>query len=161
MMHVTEVRAWEVLDSRGFPTVEAEVCLDGGYTGSALVPAGASKGSHEAVELRDGDRRWLGKGVRKAVENIRYIIAPALKGLNADIREIDEVLLEMDGSPDKSRLGANAILAVSIASCKAISHARRMPLYRYIMEVAGASALTIPTPMVNMISGGLHASWNL
>lgn len=160
MMRVTRVRAWEVLDSRGFPTVGAEVWVGGRYVGEAFVPAGASKGSHEAVELRDGCGRWRGRGVRRAVENITSVIAPALVGCDAEVDEIDGMLLELDGTPDKSRLGANAILAVSLAAARAIAASREIPLYRFISELTGGTPV-IPTPMVNMISGGLHASWRL
>ncbi|MEM4314922.1 MAG: phosphopyruvate hydratase [Nitrososphaerota archaeon] len=160
-MRITDVRALEILDSRGFPTVEAEVWVDGRFAGSAQVPAGASRGSHEAMELRDGGDRWMGKGVRKAVENIRSVIAPAIKGMEADTPQIDSILHELDGTPDKSRLGANATLAVSLAVGRAVSASRNIPLYRYVMELTGVQRPTIPTPMVNMISGGLHASWNL
>jgi enolase len=161
-MKVERVWAREVLDSRGSPTVEAEVVLDNGAVGWAIVPSGASKGAHEALELRDGDReRWEGMGVLTAVHNINDHIAPALRGINADVSTIDARLRELDGTPNKSRLGANAVLAVSLAAARAIAYARNLPLYRFLAELAGNDQPIMPTPMVNILSGGLHAGGNL
>ena len=151
-MKIEKVHAREILDSRGNPTVEVEVTLENGVMGRAAVPSGASTGENEALELRDGDKnRYLGKGVLKAVENVNTIIAPALKGdcvLNQ--RAIDNKMLELDGTPTKSKLGANAILGVSLAAAKALG----MPLYRYI---GGCNAYTMPVPMMNIINGGAHS----
>ena len=161
-MKVERVWAREVLDSRGSPTVEAEVVLDNGAVGWAIVPSGASKGAHEALELRDGDReRWEGMGVLTAVHNINDHIAPALRGIHADVSTIDARLRELDGTPNKSRLGANAVLAVSLAAARAIAYARNLPLYRFLAELAGNDQPIMPTPMVNILSGGLHAGGNL
>jgi enolase len=152
--------AREILDSRGNPTVEAEVTLDGGIKGRAAVPSGASTGTHEAVELRDGDAsRYLGKGVLRAVENVNTIIAPALVGENVfDQRTLDQSLINMDGSPNKGHLGANAILSVSLAAARAASVALGLPLYRYL---GGTNACILPVPMMNIINGGAHADNNL
>jgi enolase len=154
------VRAREVLDSRGNPTVEVEVHCHGGVSGRAIVPAGASTGRHEAVELRDGDRtRYGGKGVRKAVANVRELIGPRISGMAATEQEaIDRALIALDGTPDKSRLGANAILGVSLACARAAAAARQVPLWRYL-DTEGLARM--PLPMVNLISGGLHAGGNL
>ncbi|MFC1556571.1 phosphopyruvate hydratase [candidate division KSB1 bacterium] len=159
MLPIEHVYAREVFDSRGNPTVEVEVYLEDGFYGSAIVPSGASTGEHEAVELRDGDKtRFLGKGVTKAVENVNEIIAPELIDLDGlDQVGIDKTLLELDGTPNKSRLGANAILAVSLGVAKASANALGLPLYRYI---GGANAKLLPTPMMNVINGGSHANWN-
>lgn len=156
MTEIVDVYAREILDSRGNPTVEAEVTLEDGSMGRAAVPSGASTGAHEAVELRDGDKsRYLGKGVQKAVAAVNDEIFPALLGLEAeDQRLIDQVMLELDGTPNKSRLGANAILGVSLAVAKAAADASGLPLYRY---VGGANAHVLPTPMMNIINGGAHA----
>jgi enolase len=153
---IERIRAREVLDSRGNPTVEAQVILVDGSVGQAIVPSGASTGSHEAVELRDGDsRRYGGKGVLKAVENVARVIAPALKGMAASQQaEFDRKLLSLDGTPDKGRLGANAILAVSMASAHAAAASRRLPLYRYF---GGDTAIRLPVPMMNILNGGKHA----
>jgi len=153
---IVDVYAREILDSRGNPTVEAEVTLDDGSTGRAAVPSGASTGAHEAVELRDGDKsRYLGKGVLKAVAAVNDEIFPELLGMDAtDQRAIDRVLIDLDGTPNKSRLGANAILGVSLAVAKAAAQASALPLYRY---VGGANAHVLPTPMMNIINGGAHA----
>ncbi len=161
MMYVTGVGAREVLDSRGLPTVEAWVEVGGLFRGYAMVPAGASKGSHEAFELRDGGPRWMGKGVRKAVENIRTLIGPAIMGKEADIKVVDEILIGLDGTRSKSRLGANAILAVSMATARAIAAMEKIPLYHLISQLSKVDTPVIPTPMVNMISGGHHANWSL
>jgi len=153
---IIDVYAREILDSRGNPTVEAEVTLEDGSTGRAAVPSGASTGAHEAVELRDGDKsRYLGKGVQKAVAAVNDEIFPELLGMDAtDQRAIDAALIELDGTPNKSRLGANAILGVSLAVAKAAANASGLPLYRY---VGGANAHVLPTPMMNIINGGAHA----
>jgi enolase len=153
---IVDVYAREILDSRGNPTVEAEVTLEDGSTGRAAVPSGASTGAHEAVELRDGDKsRYLGKGVQKAVAAVNDEIFPELLGMDStDQRAIDAALIELDGTPNKSRLGANAILGVSLAVAKAAANASGLPLYRY---VGGANAHVLPTPMMNIINGGAHA----
>jgi len=154
------VEGREVLDSRGNPTVEAEVLLENGVVGWAVVPSGASTGEHEAVELRDGDpHRYLGKGVRKAVENIENVIAPALKGRDAtDQAELDRLLISLDGTENKSRLGANAILAVSMALARAAADALDLPLYRYL---GGVNASVLPVPLMNILNGGAHADNNV
>lgn len=156
MTKIIEVRAREILDSRGNPTVEAEVILAGGAKGRAAVPSGASTGEREALELRDEDkRRFLGKGVCKAIENVYKIIAPRIIGLSAtDQLLIDQRLLELDGTENKSRLGANAILSVSMAVCRAAAEALRIPLYRYL---GGVGTKEMPVPMMNFINGGAHA----
>ena len=153
---ITNIKAREVLDSRGFPTVEAEVFLNNGMMASAIVPSGASTGSLEACELRDGDvSRYLGKGVLKAVENVRSKIAPALIGFDpSKQREIDNLMIDLDGSENKSNLGANAILAVSLACAKAAAASRGLPLYQYI---GNESSCLMPVPMMNIINGGKHA----
>jgi enolase len=160
MIDIMDVHAREVLDSRGNPTVEAEVTLASGKSGRAIVPSGASTGEHEAVELRDGDdQRFLGKGVLKAVENVNGEIANALGGLAADDqRALDSKLIELDGTPNKGRLGANAILAVSMAAARAAAGEYGMPLYRYL---GGAGANVLPTPMMNILNGGAHADNNV
>ncbi|HXG11068.1 MAG TPA: phosphopyruvate hydratase [Gemmataceae bacterium] len=164
---IAHIQAREVLDSRGNPTVEVEVLCRGGARGRALVPSGASTGRHEAVELRDGDpARYGGKGVRRAVANVREQIAPRLLGLSAaDQGLIDRTLCELDGTPNKSRLGANAILGVSLACAHAAAAARGLPLWRHLREVSQAllpdAQPSLPLPMVNLISGGLHAGGNL
>ncbi|OYT62100.1 MAG: phosphopyruvate hydratase [Thermofilum sp. ex4484_15] len=152
---IRNVRAREVLDSRGNPTLEAEVLTEGGVVGRASVPAGASKGVHEAVELRDGGKRFHGLGVLKAVRNVNEIIAKELKGM--DVREqgkIDRKLIELDGTPNKSRLGANAVLGVSLAVAKAAATSYGIPLYAYL---GGIRARTLPVPLMNIINGGKHA----
>ncbi|MEZ5939130.1 MAG: phosphopyruvate hydratase [Hyphomonadaceae bacterium] len=156
MTEIVDVYAREILDSRGNPTIEAEVTLEDGSTGRAAVPSGASTGAHEAVELRDGDTaRYGGKGVLNAVESVNGEIGDALVGLDAeDQRLIDSVMIELDGTENKSRLGANAILGVSLATAKAAAEAAALPLYRYI---GGANAHVLPTPMMNIINGGAHA----
>ena len=150
----------EILDSRGNPTVEVEVILESGIIGRASVPSGASTGIYEAHELRDGDQgRYLGKGVSKAVENIRSEIAPALMGKNVlEQTRIDEIMMDLDGTPNKSRLGANAILGVSLACAKAAAASQGISLYRY---VGGMNAKTLPVPMMNILNGGAHASNNV
>jgi enolase len=160
MASIQQIRAREILDSRGNPTVEADVVLDSGAFGRAAVPSGASTGEHEAVELRDGDRgRYLGKGVRKAVENVNGEIAQALKGrAAADQAGLDRAMIELDGTPNKGRLGANAILAVSMAAARAAAAEARQPLYRYL---GGPDANLLPVPMMNILNGGAHASNNV
>ena len=155
-MKIEEVHAREILDSRGNPTVEVEVALDNGVTGRASVPSGASTGENEALELRDGDKnRFGGKGVLKAVDNVNNIIAPALKGWNVlEQRKIDYKMLALDGTPTKSKLGANAILGVSLAVAHTAAKALGLPLYRYI---GGANTYVMPVPMMNIINGGAHS----
>jgi len=160
MSLIEEVWAREILDSRGNPTVEAEVILEDGTTGRAAVPSGASTGENEAVELRDDDKgRYLGKGVLKAVENVNEKIAYELEGLDAlDQTLVDKTLVELDGTENKSNLGANALLAVSMATARAAAAYQEMPLYRYI---GGTNAKTLPVPMMNIINGGAHADNNV
>ena len=157
---IVDVTGREIMDSRGNPTVEVEVTLDDGTVGRAAVPSGASTGVHEACELRDGDKsRYLGKGVTRAVENVNTEIAEALLGLNAlDQPSIDKMLIELDGTPNKSRLGANAILGASLACARAAATALNMPLYNYI---GGVNAKTLPVPMMNILNGGAHATNNV
>ncbi|MEQ9398326.1 MAG: phosphopyruvate hydratase [Longimicrobiales bacterium] len=161
MSAIVSVRAREILDSRGNPTVEAEVTLDTGVRGRAAVPSGASTGAHEAVELRDGDRgRYLGKGVRKAVDNVNTTIAEAIRGFEArEQLDIDRTLIELDGTPNKRNLGANAILAVSMAAARAAAQENHMPLWRYLAE--GGDARVLPVPMMNILNGGAHAPNNV
>jgi enolase len=158
MSIVVEVVAREIIDSRGNPTVEAEVLLEDGGLGRAAVPSGASTGIHEALELRDGDEdRYSGKGVEQAVRNINELLAPELIGEDALAQEdIDAYMLELDGTPNKSKLGANAILAVSLAVAKAAAESTHQPLYRYL---GGVSARTLPVPMMNILNGGAHTGW--
>ena len=160
MAMITEVYAREILDSRGNPTVEVEVILEDGAVGRAAVPSGASTGVHEAVELRDGDKsRYLGKGVTKAVDNVNDIIAEALIGLEATRQtEIDEMLVRLDGTPNKGRLGANAILGVSMAVARAAASSVGLPLYLYL---GGIAAKELPVPMMNILNGGEHADNNV
>jgi enolase len=160
MSQIEKVHAREILDSRGNPTVEAEVLLDSGVIGRAAVPSGASTGENEAVELRDGDKfRYLGKGVKLAVENINKNIANALVDKDAfNQAEIDRLMIELDDTPNKSKLGANAILAVSMATARAAAAELEIPLYRYI---GGTNARILPTPMMNIINGGAHADNNV
>ena len=155
-MKISEIRGREILDSRGNPTIEAEVILENGIKGRASVPSGASTGENEALELRDGDKqRYNGKGVSKAVANINGRIAPALRGCNVyGQRELDRMMIELDGTPTKSNLGANAILGVSLAIAKAAAKACGMPLYRYI---GGTNAHILPVPMMNLLNGGRHS----
>jgi enolase 1/2/3 len=158
MMHATirEVRAREILDSRGNPTVEVDVYLDSGVMGRAAVPSGASTGAHEAVELRDGDKkRYLGKGTLKAVENVQKVIAPAVRGKDAnDQAGIDKLMIDLDGTPNKGKLGANAILGVSMAVAHAAANQAKVPLFRYL---GGKDAHVLPVPMMNILNGGKHA----
>jgi len=160
MSTLSKIRGREVLDSRGNPTVEAEVTLADGAHGRAIVPSGASTGEHEAVELRDGDgKRFLGKGVLKAVENVNGKIAKALAGMDAgDQRALDQKMIELDGTENKSRLGANAILAVSMAAARAAAASSKQPLYHYL---GGAGANLLPLPMMNILNGGAHADNNV
>jgi len=155
---IAAIHAREILDSRGHPTVEADVTLEGGAFGRAAVPSGASTGIHEALELRDGDKqRYLGKGVLTAVDNINTKIAPLLKGRNAaDQAAIDQQMLALDGTPNKSSLGANAILGVSLAVARASAAAAGLPLYRHL---GGDAAVTLPVPMLNVLNGGAHTGW--
>jgi enolase len=156
MTRIEEVKAREILDSRGNPTVEVDVRLCGGARGRAAVPSGASTGEREALELRDGERnRFLGKGVQNAVRNVREAITPAIKGMDAaDQVTLDRAMIQLDGTENKSKLGANAILGVSMAACRAAATALGVPLYRYI---GGVGAREIPVPMMNFINGGAHA----
>ncbi len=160
MSQIDQIRAREILDSRGNPTVEADVVLVTGERGRAAVPSGASTGEHEAVELRDGDhKRYGGKGVLQAVANVNDILAGELKGMEAlEQRAIDQKMIELDGTPNKSNLGANALLAVSLANARAAANQRKQPLYRYL---GGESANTLPVPMMNIINGGAHADNNV
>src|SRR5271170_619883 len=156
MTAIVDIIGREILDSRGNPTVEVDVVLEDGSRGRAGVPSGASTGAHEAVELRDGDtKRYLGKGVRKAVEAVNGEIFDALGGMDAEAQvKIDEIMINLDGTPNKGRLGANAILGVSLAVAKAAATANKLPLYRYI---GGTAVRLLPVPMMNIINGGVHA----
>src|SRR5436189_1740581 len=156
MSGIIEIKAREILDSRGNPTVEADVTLDSGAFGRAAVPSGASTGEHEALELRDGDEaRYLGKGVQKAVKNVTQRILPVLKGLDSkDQLVVDRTMLELDGTETKSKLGANAILAVSLANAKAAAVSLNVPLFQYL---GGPNAKVLPVPMANVINGGAHS----
>jgi enolase 1/2/3 len=155
MTAIVDISGREILDSRGNPTVEVDILLEDGSKGRAGVPSGASTGAHEAVELRDGDNRYLGKGVRKAVDAVNGEIFDALAGMDAEAQiKIDETMIALDGTPNKSRLGANAILGVSLAAAKAAAAASNAPLYRY---VGGTSARLLPVPMMNILNGGVHA----
>src|SRR5216110_472938 len=156
MSAIYDIQAREILDSRGNPTVEADVILAGGAVGRAAVPSGASTGSHEALELRDGDkRRYLGKGVTKAVKNVTEKILPALQGVDAlDQLRVDRIMLDLDGTETKSKLGANAILAVSLATAKAAAVSLDLPLFKYL---GGPNAKVLPVPMANVINGGAHS----
>ena len=155
-MQIVEIHAREILDSRGNPTIEVEVRTVSGAFGRAAVPSGASTGEHEALELRDGDKsRYSGKGVEKAVENVNNIIAPAIVGMSVtDQVGIDKTMIALDGTPTKSKLGANAILGVSLAVARAAADYFGLPLYRYI---GGVNAKTLPVPMMNIINGGSHS----
>jgi len=156
MSYIIEVRARQILDSRGNPTVEVDVLTDEGALGRAAVPSGASTGIHEAVELRDNDKKkYLGKGVLKAVKNVNDLIAKSITGFDITAQaEIDQIMIDLDGTPNKSKLGANAILAVSMALAKAAAEEANLPLYRYI---GGTNARTVPMPMMNILNGGPHA----
>ena len=156
MSIIESVFARQIMDSRGNPTVEVEGITEDGYIGRAAVPFGASTGEHEAVELRDGDKsRYMGKGVQKAVDNVNEIIAPEVEGLLAvEQNYIDQLMIDLDGTSNKSKLGANAILGVSLAVAKAGADSSQLPLYRYI---GGANAKVLPVPMMNIINGGSHS----
>src|SRR5215212_9726675 len=156
MTAIIHLHARQILDSRGNPTVEVEALLEDGSQGRAAVPSGASTGAHEAVEKRDGDKaRYLGKGVMQAVDSVRGEIFEAIAGMDAeDQAEVDALLIDLDGTENKARLGANAILGVSLAVAKAAADARGLPLYRY---VGGVSAALLPVPMMNILNGGAHA----
>jgi enolase 1/2/3 len=160
MSEILAVRAREILDSRGNPTIEVEVTLASGAQGTAAVPSGASTGEHEAVELRDGDKaRYLGKGVRRAIENVEGVIAQAVSGMEAAAQgEIDAAMLSLDGTPNKAKLGANAILGVSLAIARAAAEEIGLPLYRYL---GGVGATRLPVPMMNILNGGRHADNNV
>lgn len=164
MAQIVKVLGREVMDSRGNPTVEAEVHLEGGFIGMACAPSGASTGTREALELRDGDKtRYLGKGVLKAVANVNDLIAPALIGQNAtEQRQLDQIMIDLDGTENKDKLGANAILAVSLAAAKAAAAAKGMPLYAHIAELNGTPGVySMPLPMMNILNGGEHADNNV
>ncbi|WP_417665310.1 phosphopyruvate hydratase [Pseudidiomarina sp.] len=164
MAAISKIVAREIMDSRGNPTVEADVHLENGHWGRAAAPSGASTGSREALELRDGDAsRYLGKGVEKAVANIHNLIAPALKGVDAtDQAHVDQIMLELDGTENKEKLGANAILAVSLAAAKAAASSKGMPLYAHIAEINGTPGqFSMPLPMMNILNGGEHADNNV
>jgi enolase len=159
MAVIKDVVAREVLDSRGNPTIEADVILDSGIVGRAIVPSGASTGEHEALELRDGDKsRYMGKGVLKAVGNVNTVIAPKAKGLEPNFMDLDKLMFALDGTENKAKLGANAILAVSMAAAKAQALTERKPLYKYL---GGKNANILPIPLMNILNGGLHADNNL
>ncbi|MDO8576104.1 MAG: phosphopyruvate hydratase [bacterium] len=160
-MKITSVRAREILDSRGNPTVEADVVLENGVMGRAAVPSGASTGAHEAVELRDGDSsKYLGKGVLKAVENVNTTITQKVVGMDVENQQaIDRVMIDLDGTDNKSKLGANAILAVSLACAKAAALSQRKPLYEYVGNLSGNTTYSLPLPMMNIINGGKHGNW--
>ena len=162
-MKITQIEAFEVMDSRGNPTVMAEVTLESGVVGSACAPSGASTGSREALELRDGDKsRYLGKGVLTAVNNVNGPIAELLVGMSAfDQRALDDAMIQADGTENKATFGANAILAVSLAAAKAAAQAQGLPLYRHIANLAGNTHLTMPVPMMNILNGGEHADNNV
>lgn len=155
MSFIKSIYAREILDSRGYPTVETSVVLESGVVGIASVPSGASTGAFEAIELRDGGERFVGKGVLKAVNNVNNIIAPKLLGEDAyDQSKIDQIMIKLDGTPNKAKLGANAILSVSLATCHAMSEYHNLPLYRYI---GGIAKCNLPRPMMNILNGGAHA----
>ncbi|GAI83901.1 unnamed protein product, partial [marine sediment metagenome] len=153
------VRGRQIIDSRGNPTVEVEVLLEDESVGRAAVPSGASTGEYEAIELRDGGERWMGKGVSKAIENVNKAIYPRIKGKDATCQTyIDNLLIELDGTPNKKKLGANAILGVSLAVAKAAANSLGLPLYRYL---GGLEAKILPLPMMNVLNGGKHADNNV
>jgi len=163
MSNIADIRAYEILDSRGNPTVQADVILDNGIVGTACAPSGASTGSREALELRDGDKqRYLGKGVLKAVNNINGTVKALLVGSDVtDQQGLDQKMIDADGTENKSVLGANAILAVSLAAAKAAAQTKKMPLYAHIAEINGSQAYSMPVPMMNIINGGEHADNNV
>ncbi|MFI5243445.1 MAG: phosphopyruvate hydratase, partial [Gemmatimonadales bacterium] len=157
MSEIVDITAREILDSRGNPTIEADVLLESGAMGRAAVPSGASTGEHEALELRDADpKRYLGKGVLRAVQHVEETIAPALRGMQAvDQIGIDRALLDLDGTPNKERLGANSILGVSLATARAAAEELGLPLFRYL---GGPMSRTMPVPMMNILNGGAHST---
>jgi len=158
-MKIKLIKAWEILDSRGNPTIKAKV-IAGSFVGVASVPSGASTGSHEVLELRDGGKRYGGKGVLKAIQNVNKIIAPKLVGLDlGNQQKIDEIMLALDGTKNKSKLGANAILAVSLACARAGASVDNLPLYEYINKKFGFGKFKMPQPMMNILNGGAHANW--
>ncbi len=159
MSNIQRLQARQILDSRGNPTVEVDLFLDDGSWGRAAVPSGASTGSREALELRDGDSAYLGKGVLKAIQHIREVIAPAVEGKSFSQKELDDLMLQLDGTETKSNLGANAILAVSMAYVVAQAHAQHLPLYKYIGQLAGNTDFHLPKPIFNLLNGGAHADW--
>ena len=155
MSHIIDIHARQIFDSRGNPTIEVDVITENGYLGRAAVPSGASTGEHEAVELRDNGSAYMGKGVLKAIENVNGKIAGTLLGISVfEQALIDKIMMDLDNTPNKSNLGANAILGVSLAAAKAAANELEMPLYRY---VGGVSAKTLPVPMMNIINGGSHS----
>ena len=159
MAKIEQVKGRQIIDSRGNPTVEVDIILDNGVIGRAAVPSGASTGEHEAVELRDGDKeRFLGKGVTKAVENVNTVIAEAIIGQEADFKAVDKIMIDLDGTENKSKLGANAILGVSLAVAHADANDKKVPLYKYL---GGDDAKILPVPLMNIINGGEHADNNL
>ena len=159
MFSIKNVHARQIMDSRGNPTIECDITLEGGAFGRAAVPSGASTGSFEALELRDGGTSYMGKGVLTAVKNVNEIIAPAIIGTDASNQTaLDEKMLDLDGTQNKEKLGANAILAVSLAAAHAAAAQKNMPLYKYIAEIYGnANPVVLPRPMMNIINGGAHA----
>ncbi|OGX07958.1 MAG: phosphopyruvate hydratase [Omnitrophica WOR_2 bacterium GWA2_47_8] len=159
MSKIKQVKARQIIDSRGNPTIEVDVILSSGVLGRAAVPSGASTGEHEAIELRDGDKsKYMGKGVLKAVGNVNTVIAKAIKGKEADFKKIDKLVIELDGTENKGKLGANAILGVSLAVAKAAANQKKVPLYKYL---GGTKARILPVPLMNIINGGVHADNNL
>ena len=158
---IKDIKARQVLDSRGNPTVEADVFLASGDCGRAIVPSGASTGEGEALELRDNDPKFYnGKGVSKAVWNVNHEIHDLLVGNSADQQQVDKLMIELDGTDNKDKLGANAILAVSLATAKAAAKAKNMPFYRYVAAIAGTTdEMCLPMPMMNVMNGGAHADW--
>lgn len=159
MYKITKIHARQIMDSRGNPTIECDITLSGGAFGRAAVPSGASTGSFEALELRDGGTAFMGKGVMRAVKNVNDVIAPALIGLDADNQtDLDEKMIALDGTPNKDKLGANAILSVSLAVAHAVANAKKIPLYKYLAEIYGnPNPHVLPRPMMNIINGGAHA----
>ena len=159
MSNISQIKGRQIIDSRGNPTVEVDVLLDSGAMGRAAVPSGASTGEHEAIELRDGDKtQFLGKGVTKAVKNVNTVIAEAVTGEEPDFKTVDKILIDLDGTENKGRLGANAILGVSLAVARAAANEQRLPLYRYL---GSNGAKILPVPLMNIINGGVHADNNL
>ena len=162
MSQIVDIRAREILDSRGNPTIEADVILASGVVGRACAPSGASTGSREALELRDGDSRYLGKGVRNAVNNVNTLIRDALLGKSVfEQKDIDHTMIALDGTESKEKLGANATLAVSLAAARAAADEKKIPLFQYIADLRNNKILTMPVPMMNIINGGSHADNNV